>query len=243
MKMNEQIMNPMRRSVNSQLRQEGAILLPLRLFIGLGWTRAALEKLLEPAWHNGTALLQFLTEQANADAIYFPFYQVWVVELFVPHVQFLSCVIMIGQLLAGIAIGIGLFTNLALLGGLFMNLNFVLIGRVNPSAFYIVIQTALFAGNAGTILGLDTLVPRLIPMNGKTAVKPSRHSTPTSKRWGYLLLTGFSWLITLLVIPYIRDYSPHSVDDPAMLLFILSALGGLSAFILFARQKARGMSQ
>jgi hypothetical protein len=30
-------------------------------------------------------------------------------------------------------------------------------------------------------------------------------------------------------------HSPHSVDDPAMLLFILSVLSGLSAFITFMR--------
>ena len=77
---------------------------------------------------------------------------------------------MIGQLLTGIAIGLGLFTNLALLGGLFMNLNFLLIGRVNPSAFYIVIQTVLFVGDAGMILGLDVLLASRIAPLVETAV-------------------------------------------------------------------------
>ncbi|GIV96124.1 MAG: hypothetical protein KatS3mg057_0781 [Herpetosiphonaceae bacterium] len=116
-----------------------------------------------------------------------------------------------------------------------MNLNFVLIGRVNPSAFYIVIQTALFARNAGTVLGLDALVPRIGSSIGVTALLPCSCRSPPQKRWGYFLLACTSWLISLLVAPFVSDYGPHSVDDPVMLLLILSALGGLSSFIMFAR--------
>ncbi|GIV96552.1 MAG: hypothetical protein KatS3mg057_1209 [Herpetosiphonaceae bacterium] len=83
--------------VQNQLQQEGAILLPLRLFIGLGWTRAALEKLLNPDWHHGTALVRFFEGQIGVDAISFPFYQSLVVELFTPYAQFLSWVIMSGD--------------------------------------------------------------------------------------------------------------------------------------------------
>lgn len=212
-----------------QLQHEGAVLLPLRLFIGLGWTRAALEKLLDPAWLDGTVVTRFFETQLATDAIYFPFYQSWVAELFAPNALCLSWAIMVGQLLAGIAIGLGLLTNLALLGGLFMNLNFILIGRVNPSAFYIVIQTALYEGNAGTVLGVDgLLMARRIPLVPQRLFR--------GKRWGYLFVSFVSWLLALLMVPFIRDFGPHSVSDPAMLLFILSALGGLSSFILFARR-------
>ncbi len=68
----------------------------------------------------------------------------------------------IGQLLVGAAILLGLFTNAALLGGLFMNLNFILAGAPNPSAFYFVIQVALFIGGTGAIIGLDQLLGRRI---------------------------------------------------------------------------------
>ena len=37
-----------------------AYLVPLRLFIGIGWLRAAVEKLVEPTWYNGDALRAFL---------------------------------------------------------------------------------------------------------------------------------------------------------------------------------------
>ena len=104
-----------------------------------------------------------------------------------------------------------------------MNVNFLLVGRVNPSAFYIVIQVALLSANAGTVLGLDALVVR------------RRTLKRLQNRQAFLLLAIGLWVIAVLDIPYIRDYSPHSVTDPAMLLFILSVLSGLSAFITFVR--------
>jgi hypothetical protein len=41
--------------------------------------------------------------------------------------------------------------------------------------------------------------------------------------------------VALYSIPYIQDFGPHSVDDPAMILFILSLLTGLSALITLMR--------
>jgi len=221
--MNKQFQN----ILQSELQRENAYLLPLRLFIGLGWTRAGLEKLIDPAWHSGASLTTFFITQIESGMIYFPAYKWLVTNLFMPHVQLLSWIIIAGQLLAGFAIGLGLFTNPALLGGLFMNLNFLLIGRVNPSAFYIVIQIVLLSANAGMVLGLDALLVRRIP---------SRQ--PRNQRAFLLLATGL-WLIALLVIPSIRDYSSHSVDDPAMLLFIVLVFGGLSSLITFIRLASR----
>ena len=49
--------------VHKDLHQEGAYLLPLRIFIGIGWLRAATEKLIEPDWYDGTALKAFFEAQ------------------------------------------------------------------------------------------------------------------------------------------------------------------------------------
>src|SRR3712207_202863 len=43
-----------------ELTGECASLLPIRVFLGLGWLRAAIEKLIEPMWWDGTALRFFL---------------------------------------------------------------------------------------------------------------------------------------------------------------------------------------
>jgi hypothetical protein len=39
-----------------------------------------------------------------------------------------------------------------------MNLNFLLVGRPDPNAFYLVIQTVLFFGGAGRVFSLDHLL-------------------------------------------------------------------------------------
>jgi thiosulfate dehydrogenase [quinone] large subunit len=214
---------PIRDLLQHELQRENAYMLPLRLFIGLGWTRAGLEKLIDVEWHSGASLTAFFTDQIDNRMIYFPFYERLVNDLFMPHAQLMSWIIIIGELLAGLAIGLGLLTKPALLGGLFMNVNFLLVGRVNPSAFYIVIQVALLSANAGMVLGLDALAARR---------KPFRRP---QNRQAFLLLAIGLWVIAVLDIPSIRDFSPHSVTDPAMLLFILSILSGLSSFFTFMR--------
>jgi uncharacterized membrane protein YphA (DoxX/SURF4 family) len=127
--MNRQI----RDLLHHELQRENAYMLPLRLFIGLGWTRAGLEKLIDAEWHSGVSLIAFFTGQIDDRMIYFPFYERLINNLFMPHAQLLSWIIIVGELLAGLAIGLGLLTKPALLGGLFMNVNFLLVGRVNPS--------------------------------------------------------------------------------------------------------------
>ncbi len=233
--MNESFSSRFWNYVQRELQHEGAYLLPLRLFIGLGWMRASLEKMIEPEWHTGEALLRFFEGQIASGDIYFPFYQSLVTDFFAPNALPLSWIIIVGQFLAGAAISAGIFTNLALLGGLFMNLNFILVGRVNPSAFYIVIQTGLFIANTGAVLGADTIVSRYVPSMFIAAQPQFERADHSKDRWYFLALAIISWAISVMVIPYIRDYSPHSVDDPAMLMLILFALGGISLFIIFIR--------
>ncbi len=53
------------RFLKRELCKEGAYLLPLRLFIGLGWLRAFAEKVADPDWLGGVALAAFLQETAR----------------------------------------------------------------------------------------------------------------------------------------------------------------------------------
>jgi len=225
--------------LEAELLKENAFLLPLRLFIGLGWLRAGVEKMIDPVWRSGDKILDFFNAQIAADAVYFPLYETLITQLFAPNAFALSWIILIGELLVGIAILLGAVTNLALLAGIFMNLNFVLAGVVNPSAFYIVIQAVLLSANTGAILGLDSVFSRysgsfLIahPSSFERGNRPSRRRA--------LLVSGIlCGLTALLAVPYIRDFGPHSVDDPAMLLFILLSLGAMLLGIHFMRVSAR----
>jgi len=225
--------------LETELLKSNAFLLPLRLFIGLGWLRAGAEKLIDPAWLSGDKLVDFLNIQLAIDAVYFPFYETLILQLFEPNALLLSWIVLIGELLVGIAILTGTLTNLALLGGLFMNLNFVLAGVVNPSAFYIVIQYVLLTTNAGATLGLDGILSGRITSFFIVAQSQSEIEKRAFEKWLFLTSGTLCGLIAAWVVPYIRDFGPHSIDDPAMLLFILLLLGTMLSGILFVRMSVR----
>lgn len=218
-----------------EFQRDSAYLFPLRLFIGIGWARAGLEKLIEAGWHDGSSLVAFITQQISGGYVHFPFYQTMIRDLFAPHALSLSWVIMIGQLSVGMAVLAGFFTNFALLCGLFMNFNFIFAGQVTPSAFYVVIQMALFIGNAGAIIGADQLLSRKIPFCFLVAQPDGVLKLLGVQKVTFLTIAILSLGGALFAVPYIRDFGPHSVDDPAMILLILSIIIGLSAMITWMR--------
>ncbi|OLS16956.1 MAG: hypothetical protein HeimC2_45340 [Candidatus Heimdallarchaeota archaeon LC_2] len=223
------------RFVYKELHEEGAYLLPLRIFIGIGWLRAATEKLIETDWHDGTALIAFFEGKGEEGLLRFPFYEQIINDVFIPNASTISWIVIIAQLLIGFSIMTGTFTNLGLLGGLFLNLNFVLSGAVNPSAFYIVIQLVLFIGNNGAVLGIDSFISKYIPYSFLVAQKDYKRRFLKTEQLSFLFMGIAFFGGAAFSFQYIQDFSPNSVDDPAMLLFILGQLGGLVMFISFLR--------
>jgi uncharacterized membrane protein YphA (DoxX/SURF4 family) len=120
--------------LRSELGSDRIYLLPLRVFIGVGWLRAFTEKAIDPGWRSVGGVEQFLQHQLTTAQIVFPAYRVLVTELFIPFSGVMAWMVMAGQLLAGVAILSGTFTSVALLGGIFMNLNFLAAGATEPSA-------------------------------------------------------------------------------------------------------------
>ena len=221
--------------VRREVRKENAYLVPLRLFIGIGWIRASLEKVLDPHWNDGAALAQFLHAKVDGGQVVFPAYQAIIEQVFLSNVGLLSLVIIAGQLLAGTAIMLGAFTNLGLLGALFMNINFILAGQVNPSAFYVIIESVLFIANVGAVMGLDELISKRIRYPWLVAHPHwDLDYVPLEKR-SFLVLAVISLLVALVASVHVRDWGPTSVDDPAMILLVLSSLGGLSTLITYFR--------
>ena len=151
----------MRDPWSSQFQKDGVYLVPPRVFIGLGWLRAGAEKLTDPGWLDGTALSAFLVDHLQRGDVAIPLYASLMANVWLPNVGLLAVVVLVGQLLAGVAILLGGFTNAALIAGMFMNVNFVLAGEPNPSAFYFVIQAALLSSRTGAVLGLDIGLSRL----------------------------------------------------------------------------------
>ena len=97
------------------LQDPGAYLLPLRLFIGIGWLRAFAEKAADPEWSSGLTLSQFLTEHLHEGSIPFPLYASLVREAFLPGAAALAWVVAAGQLMVGLGLLAGALTRAALL--------------------------------------------------------------------------------------------------------------------------------
>lgn len=112
----------------------------IQLFIGLGWVRAAVEKLIDPQWWSGDTLGVFLTEhQASTVSWYQPF-----LDLIVgPNVVIISLVVFGLQFLAGALMLSGRQIPAALAIGSFLNLHFIAAGAVTPSVFYLLAQAAV----------------------------------------------------------------------------------------------------
>ena len=143
---------------------------------------------------------------------------------------------LLGQCLAGVAIAVGGVTNAALLGGLFMNLNFLLAGAPNPSVFYIVIQIALLLTNAGAILGLDARLAKNIHNPLLVAQPPAGHRRPRSRVFA-LPVAAISLVTAIYALAYVTDWSPAgSVEDSAMIVVILALLSLSWAVIAWLRQ-------
>lgn len=246
-------------------QHQAQYLVPLRLFIGLGWIRAAMEKLLDSHWRDGSKLLSFFETQIANNHVPFPNYQLLMETLFSQHVLLMSWLVALGQLFAGIAIFTGTLTTAALLGAIFLNVNFMLAGRVNPSAFYLMMEIVLLQSKAGNLWGLD---PWLSTKARLLATYPSYIKAQyyykqflQSKR-GFILQIGLYGGLCLAFVPFMTSIHPMScfqllginttfptgeqcvnlenfIDDPAMFLSLLCAFALLSTILrTFERVKA-----
>jgi hypothetical protein len=107
------------------------------------------------------------------------------------------------QLMCGVFIATGRFIRFGLRAAFVMNVAFVLAGRVNPSAFYLVMEVVLLFAIADGALGV-------------TATKPSSRS---------FVAAGVSVALAAVFIPYIRTLEPAKViEDPAMMLTFVGVI-------------------
>lgn len=164
----------------------------VEVFIGLGWLRATVSKLLDPSWWDGSVVLEFVA--ANRDTAV-PWYAP-VQEQLVPAVlPVVVVVVVVGELVAAAALLTGRRLATGLTVGMSLNLAFLLGGQVDPSVFYLFLQATLCLW-----LLEDHLAAR------------------TSVR----LLTFFmaaGAVVTLASAPFVRNLDPSLViEDPAAVL-------------------------
>jgi thiosulfate dehydrogenase (quinone) large subunit len=229
--------------ISSETGKDGAHLLPLRLFIAFGWLRAAAEKSLNPNWFDGAAISSFLNAQLQGDHVVFPVYAWLISHVFLPGAPVLAWIILIGQIMVGLGMVFGAYSRGALLGGLFMNLNFIAAGAPSPSVFYVVIQIVLLASSSGRVFGLDGIAHRNVMM--RSLVQPAvrrigRHQTQFRLSRNAMLILGVVCAaLALTALPYAKDFSPKgSINDPAILMCVI----GLYAAGQCAIRAIRGFS-
>ena len=222
--------------VSTELRKPGAYLFPVRVFMAVGWWRTCVEKLLDPSWLSGTTVTTFLTQQMHSGAVVFPFYQQIIDALFLPHVVVLSWIVLVGELLVGMGLAFGLCTRGALLGGLFMNANFLLVGRPDPNAFYLIIHAMLLFEKVDRVFSLDNLLARMRKRGHLPQPKAARGRPLVGKVMSAGCTAGFA-AIAVYAFVHITHFTPHaSVKDPAAVLCILAQVGLGLSLIMFVRR-------
>jgi thiosulfate dehydrogenase [quinone] large subunit len=223
-----------------------AVLVPLRLFIGVGWLRAFFEKVGDTAWWNGTAVTGFLTQQMEQGFVVFPFYQRIIETVLSPGGRWVGWVVMLMQLVVGLAILSGTYTNLALIVGASLNLTFMLAGRITPSVFYIAIQTLLFVTEAGTAFGVDGGLERRSSQRQPPIVVTARLPRPGSIAKDVsdvTILAVVAALFSGLGFLHASEFGPGGIDDPGLVLGAVMAMSAATLAIyaggLFLREKKR----
>lgn len=127
-------------AVRDRLDAFPAWVLLIQVFIGLGWLRAGVEKLIDPSWWTGEYLTEFIADSEGvALAWYEPFLNI-IVE---PNAIATSLVVMLTQFAIAGALLAGKRVGPALAAGIFLNIQFIAAGAVTPSAFYVLAQAAV----------------------------------------------------------------------------------------------------
>jgi len=178
-----------------------ATLIPLQVFLAAGWLRAGIEKVIDPEWWSALALREFLVEQRPHMLPWFTWFSDGLVE---PLAMLVAWGVLAAQLVVGGCLLTNRFVRPALWAGIVLNLAFTMAGRVNPSAFYLVMEITLLFALARAI------------------------SEPIALR------RAVAWLIpATFLLPFARTLHPRdAIDDPALMLVFLCVLASLTTIAL-----------
>ncbi|NND76384.1 MAG: hypothetical protein HKN44_15405 [Ilumatobacter sp.] len=177
--------------------RELAVLAPMYLFLIAGWFRAGVEKVIDPTWWTGDNLIGFLDEQRDT---MLPFFVPFADHVVGPLAPVVAWLVVWTQLSIAVCLATNRHVRPALWAGIVLNLSFTLAGRVNPSAFYLVMQVTLLFALSRPI------------------------ATHIATRRAAL------WLVPAVALaPFARTLDPHHViDDPALMLSFVSLLAAVT---------------
>lgn len=230
--------------LQNEFRQPGSFLIPLRLFIGIYFVLASVNKFFDSQWHIGITLTNILQRQLQTNDIIFPFYESFVSTVLIPNAELVSGIVLFLELYSGLAILFGVFTNLALISGIALYINLLLFGKIHPSLLLIVSQTVLLGMNIGAILGFDKVLSRRISSGVLVAQRERDLQKPKSSRFVFVTLAIWFFLFTLLSLSYSQNLMAKLLEDTTLLLSstalataALSLMAGLIFLILAIQAK------
>lgn len=164
----------------------------VELFLGLGWLRAAIEKIISPEWWRGDVIRQFATENAE---LTLPWYSPVIEHVISPTVRVVAFATIALQLTIAVTLLTGYRLAFGLLLAIALNVNIIVAGGVSPSIFYLIMEAAL----------VMWLFQRAAP------------SAMTRKLLEWVLVGAA--LVLVLSVPFIGTLDPAEViDDPGNVL-------------------------
>lgn len=134
------------------------------VFINYGW----FSKIRDPRFLPG--MEETLRRMADHSAI--AVYRGFLEGIAIPHASAMGLCVAWGELLLGISLVLGAFTNLASLLGIFMLLNLFLASRSLEALLYASLCLVFLRFSAGSRWGCDTLLSKILP--GRLVFFPRR---------------------------------------------------------------------
>lgn len=164
----------------------------VELFLGFGWLRAAIAKIISSDWWSGDPIREFAALHADETL---PYYEPVIEHIIAPAVVLVAIATVAIQLFIASTILSGWKIHWGLLVATALNINIIVAGGVDPSIFYLMLQGAL------ALWLIET--------------KPdSERSESLSKM---VLRVGAA--IAILSAPFVRTLQPkHVIEDPAAVL-------------------------
>ncbi|HEY1372942.1 MAG TPA: DoxX family protein [Candidatus Binatia bacterium] len=139
----------------------GWLWLPLRLFLGWEWLEAGLHKYHDPAWfETGTALQKFwerALQMSPKPVIAVDWYRSFIQYMLDSGAYtWFSKVVVLSELVIGVALVLGAFTAVAAFFGGFMNWNFIMAGSASTNGLLFAVATwIVLAWRTAGWIGLD----------------------------------------------------------------------------------------
>ncbi len=118
----------------------------------------------------GKPFAQILTGAVKRPPSYFfdPVYQGFLQNVVLPNVLTFAYLIVLGELLVGLSLSLGLLTRLGAVGGIWLNLNYMLMKGFTshagyPDKAFVMLELVALVGATGLAFGLDTQVRDYLP--------------------------------------------------------------------------------